>query len=84
VAQRAGVPEEVLARAREVLAELEAHHLNAPDRPGRIRRPRTVQRSLFANMEDPILQALRDFDLARATPEEVVAAVRRWKRDLRA
>ncbi|HEY7428896.1 MAG TPA: DNA mismatch repair protein MutS, partial [Gemmataceae bacterium] len=84
VAQRAGVPEEVLARAREVLAELEAHHLNAPDRPGRIRRPRAVQRSLFANMEDPVLQALRDFDLARATPEEVVAAVRRWKRDLRA
>jgi DNA mismatch repair protein MutS len=83
VAQRAGVPEEVLVRAREVLAELEAHHLNAPDRPGRIRRPRVVQRSLFANMDDPLLQALRDFDLSRATPEEVVAAVRRWKRDLR-
>ncbi|HEY7315256.1 MAG TPA: DNA mismatch repair protein MutS [Gemmataceae bacterium] len=83
VAQRAGVPEEVLSRAREVLAELEAHHLNAPDRPGRIRRPRVVQRSLFANMEDPVLQELRSLDLKRATPEEIVAAVRRWKRDLR-
>jgi DNA mismatch repair protein MutS len=84
VAERAGVPAEVLARAREVLAELEAHHVNAPDRPGRIRRPRVVQRSLFARMEDPILQALREFDLSKATPEDVVAAVRRWKRDLRA
>src|SRR5579884_487214 len=83
VAERAGVPEEVLVRAREVLAELERHHLETPDRPGRIRRPRNVQRSLFANMQDPILQALRELDLERMTPEAVIAAVRRWKRDLR-
>jgi DNA mismatch repair protein MutS len=83
VAGRAGVPEEVLVRAREVLAELERHHLETPDRPGRIRRPRAVQRSLFANMQDPILQALRELDLDRMTAEEIVATVRRWKRDLR-
>lgn len=83
VAARAGVPEEVLTRAREVLSELERHHVEAPDRPGRIRRPRAVQRSLFANVQDPILQALRELDLERMTPEEIVAAVRRWKRDLR-
>ncbi len=83
VAERAGVPAEVLVRAREVLAELEAHHVEAPDRPGRIRRPRTVQRSLFAGMEDPVLQALREFDVNKATPEELMTAVRRWKRDLR-
>jgi DNA mismatch repair protein MutS len=82
VAQRAGVPEEVLVRAREVLAELERHHVETPDRPGRIRRPRAVQRSLFANMQDPILQALRELDLDRMTPEEIIVAVRRWKRDL--
>ncbi len=83
VAERAGVPEEVLVRAREVLAELERHHVETPDRPGRIRRPRNVQRSLFANMQDPILQALRELDPERMRPEEVIAAVRRWKRDLR-
>jgi DNA mismatch repair protein MutS len=85
VAQRAGVPAEVLTRAREVLAELEAHHVNTPDRPdARIRRPKVVQPSLFANTEDPVLQALREFDVGRATPEEVVAQVRRWQRELRA
>jgi hypothetical protein len=42
-----------------------------------------VQRSLFANMQDPILQALRELDLDRMTPEEVTATVRCWKRDLR-
>jgi DNA mismatch repair protein MutS len=84
VAQRAGVPAEVLARAREVLAELEAHHVNAPERPGgRVRRPRVVQRSLFANTDDPVLQALRELDAAKMSPEDVVAQVRRWQRELR-
>jgi DNA mismatch repair protein MutS len=82
VAERAGVPAEVLERAREVLAELEAHHVNAPDRPGRIRRPKVVQASLFAGTEDPVLTDLRQFDLAKATPEEVAAQVRRWQREL--
>jgi DNA mismatch repair protein MutS len=83
VAQRAGVPAEVLARAREVLAELEAHHLNMPERPGaRIRRPRLVQASLFAHTEDPVLEALRRFDVEGARPEEVAEQVRRWQREL--
>jgi DNA mismatch repair protein MutS len=83
VARLAGVPEEVLARSREVLAELEAHPLDTPEPPsttGRRRRP--VQPSLFAQTEDPILQALRELDADRASPEEVLAKVRRWRRDL--
>jgi DNA mismatch repair protein MutS len=83
VAQRAGVPAEVLDRANMVLAELETHHLNAPERPGaRIRRPRVVQPSLFARVDDPVLEALRGLDLATLTPEEIAAAVRRWQREL--
>ncbi len=85
VAQRAGVPAEVLSRAREVLAELEAHHLKASESPapGRIRKPKTVQPSLFANSEDPILQALRALDVSALPAEEVVTQVRRWQRELR-
>jgi DNA mismatch repair protein MutS len=83
VAQRAGIPHEVLERARQVLAELETHHLNAPDRPGaRLRRPRVIQASLFANSDDPVLEALRSLDMTALTPEEVVAHVRRWQADL--
>ncbi len=82
VAQRAGVPAEVLERAREVLAELEALHVETPDRPGRIRRPRVVQASLFARTEDPVLTDLREFDVSKATPEEVAARVRRWQREV--
>jgi DNA mismatch repair protein MutS len=84
VAQRAGVPAEVLSRAREVLADLEKHHVETPERPGaKVRKPRLVQSSLFANTRDPVLEELRDLDLGRATPEEVVSRVRRWQREVR-
>jgi DNA mismatch repair protein MutS len=56
VAQLAGVPEEVLERAKEVLTRLEAHHVDAPDRPlpRRRRRGRPEQQpSLFAELENP-------------------------------
>jgi DNA mismatch repair protein MutS len=56
VARLAGVPEEVLDRAEEVLTELEAHHrLNTSDRPtaGRRRkRGRMAQPSLFTDLEE--------------------------------
>jgi DNA mismatch repair protein MutS len=53
VAQLAGVPREVLDRAKEVLAELEAHPVQTRERPGR-RRPRRTgeaQPSLFTDLE---------------------------------
>jgi DNA mismatch repair protein MutS len=84
VAQRAGVPGAVLERAQAVLAELEAHHLQMPARPqNHISRPRLVQTSLFAGTDDPVLQALRDFDVDAATAEELAEQVRRWQRELR-
>jgi DNA mismatch repair protein MutS len=55
VARLAGVPEEVLDRAREVLAELESHPVSTRERataPGRRRRrDRQAQPSLFDNVE---------------------------------
>jgi DNA mismatch repair protein MutS len=84
VAQRAGVPEEVLSRAREVLTELETHHVNAPPRQaGRIRRPKLTAKSLFANAEDPVLQELRNAEVEALTPEDLAALVQRWQRELR-
>ena len=83
VAQRAGVPATVLERARQVLAELEAHHLATPERPeARLRRPKLAQPSLFARCDDPVLEELRTFDAEGRTPEEVAAQVRRWQREL--
>ena len=83
VAQRAGVPAEVLSRAREVLTELETHHVNAPPRHGRIRRPKLVETSLFAGAEDPVMQALRETELDGLGPEVIAEMARRWQRELR-
>jgi DNA mismatch repair protein MutS len=82
VAQLAGVPEEVLSRAREVLTDLESHHVTTQDPPSR-RKRRPAQPSLFGGSDDPVLQALREFDADRATGEEALAQVKRWRRDLR-
>jgi DNA mismatch repair protein MutS len=83
VAERAGVPGQILERARQVLADLEAHHLQLPPKAGEIiRRPRLVQASLFAGTEDPVLAALRDYDVDPHPPEAVAEQVRRWQREL--
>jgi DNA mismatch repair protein MutS len=81
VARLAGVPEQVLARARQVLSDLEAHHLSEPP-PSRDRRQRPMQPSLFSQTDDPVLQAVRDFDVDKASPEEALAELKRWRRDL--
>jgi DNA mismatch repair protein MutS len=85
VAQIAGIPTEVLSRAREVLAELEERHLATPDRPTTKgpRRPHLVTPSLFAHTEDPVLIELRDADLKALPPEEALILLRRWQRELR-
>ncbi len=83
VAQRAGVPTEVLERARQVLAELETmHETGQPVPDSTIARPRMLQASLFAGTDDPVLVALRELDLRRMTPEQVLEQVRLWKREL--
>jgi DNA mismatch repair protein MutS len=85
VAQLAGVPEEVLERARQVLTELESRHVATPDLPAAHgpRRPRLVASSLFANSDDPVLAALRDTDLETLTTDQALAKLRQWQRELR-
>jgi DNA mismatch repair protein MutS len=53
VARLAGVPAEVLDRAREVLTELEAHHVHTRERPfsPRRRRRQPATPGLFADLE---------------------------------
>jgi DNA mismatch repair protein MutS len=84
VAERAGVPAAVLERARAVLAELEAHHLEMEARPAaHLSRPKLVQPSLFAGAEDPVLTALRETDVEALNGEQAVELIRRWKREVR-
>jgi len=94
VARLAGLPEAVIARAREVLAELESPAA-APGAGGRRRSP---QLSLFAapaagsaappaageqraagEAERAVLDELRSLDPDRVAPLDALLALQRWR-----
>ncbi len=76
VARLAGLPEAVLARAREILNNLERGEFEEQGQPklARGRQPReeaaVVQLSLFAGSEDPLRSRLQELDIGRLTPLE--------------
>jgi len=72
VARLAGVPREVVERARVILESLEADHVDEAGRPkvpARTTRPAARQQlTLFQPDQHPVLDALRELDLDRMTP----------------
>jgi DNA mismatch repair protein MutS len=72
VARLAGVPREVVERARVILESLEADHVDEAGRPkvpARTTRPAArKQLTLFQAERHPVLDALRELDLDRMTP----------------
>jgi DNA mismatch repair protein MutS len=70
VGRLAGLPPDVVARAWEILALLEAgHHLAGETPPSR---PDPGQLTLFQAEEHPVLEALRGLDPDRMTPLEAL------------
>ncbi|HUU93674.1 MAG TPA: DNA mismatch repair protein MutS [Phycisphaerae bacterium] len=84
VARLAGVPREVVERAKHILAELEASHLDASDRP-RIApadagpHVRQVQLTLFEGEGAAIAEELRNLDLDSMTPLDALSKLRELK-----
>ena len=78
VARLAGLPSEVLARARELLAELEGTHTGGGEGLGRRGRHRPAsetsldQLSIFQVAEHPVLERLRDVEIEDLTPLEAL------------
>lgn len=81
VAQLAGVPDAVVQRAQEVLAQLERR--GSDPAPTRAPRERSRQLSLFGRPEPAFLNELRALDLDRMAPLDALAAVHRWQSELR-
>jgi DNA mismatch repair protein MutS len=80
VARLAGLPPEVVERARNVLAGLETGARPAPPPSGGKRAAR--QLALFETPEHPILAALRSLDVEGLRPVEALALLDRWRREL--
>jgi len=85
VARLAGVPDEVIARAKEVLENLEKGELDEVGMPtlarGRrgARRPPAGQLSLFADEESLVLDEIASTDVDALTPLEAMNRIAQWK-----
>jgi DNA mismatch repair protein MutS len=85
VAKLAGLPHEVVVRAREVLAEHESaeHRLSGHLTPGSSTEPdRPTQLTIFTPLSQPVLEKLREVDLDRLTPLEALNLLAELKKEI--
>jgi DNA mismatch repair protein MutS len=86
VARLAGLPEEVVARAREVLANLEKGELDEKGAPrlarakGGEREHEEDQLSLFGKGDSQLYRELQKVDPSRVTPLEAIELLYHWKK----
>jgi len=83
VAKLAGLPNEVVVRAREVLAEHESaeHRLSEHLTPGS-QPERPAQLTIFTPLSQPVLEKLREMDLNQMTPLEALNLLAELKRQI--
>jgi DNA mismatch repair protein MutS len=72
VAKLAGLPHEVIVRAREVLAEHESAEQQVTGHLSPGTRPPAAQLTIFTPLSQPVLEKLREVDLNRITPLEAL------------
>ncbi|MGB4547555.1 MAG: DNA mismatch repair protein MutS, partial [Syntrophales bacterium] len=88
VARLAGVPDDVILRAREVLENLEKGEFDEIGMPTIARRrkeargSRTGQLSLFAEEESVVLGEIASTDVNALTPMEAINLIADWKERL--
>ncbi|HKM85612.1 MAG TPA: DNA mismatch repair protein MutS [Terriglobales bacterium] len=85
VAKLAGLPNEVVVRAREVLAEHESSERRLSEHltPGSSTVPeRPTQLTIFTPLSQPVLEKLREVDLNRLTPLEALNLLAELKRQI--
>jgi DNA mismatch repair protein MutS len=88
VARLAGIPAEVNERAKQILAQLEAEHLDDDGRPKiaskkKRRRGGDIQLTLFGPPEHPLLNTIRDIEVDRLAPIQALQLIQQWQRELK-
>ena len=82
VAKLAGLPHEVVERAREVLAEHEFAEQQATAHLSPGAGPPPAQLTIFTPLSQPVLDKLRDVDLNRLTPLEALNLLAELKKEI--
>ncbi len=88
VARLAGVPRTVNERAKQILAQLEAEHLDREGKPklavkGKKSRRGDLQLTLFSPPEHPVVDQLRQLDIDSLTPLEALKLLAELKSAVR-
>ena len=84
VAKLAGLPSEVIERAREVLAEHEnaEQRLTAQLASDKLQPPPASQLTIFTALSQPVVEKLREVDLNRLTPIEALNLLAELKKQM--
>ncbi len=82
VAKLAGLPQEVITRAREVLIEHEFAEQQATAHLSPGASPPPAQLTIFTPLSQPVLEKLREVDLNRLTPLEALNLLAELKRQI--
>jgi DNA mismatch repair protein MutS len=88
VARLAGIPPEVNERAKQVLAQLEAEHLDEEGRPKiaskrKRRRSGDIQLTLFGPPTHPIVDKIIETNVDHLTPLQALQLLQQWQRELK-
>ncbi len=86
VARLAGIPQLVNDRAKEILHQLEADHVNARG-DSKITPPRRepdspIQLTLFDFGDHPVIEKLRSIDIADMTPMQALQLLEQWQQEI--
>jgi DNA mismatch repair protein MutS len=82
VAKLAGLPNEVITRAREVLTEHESAERELTEHLSPGASPPPAQLTIFTPISQPVLEKLREVDLNRLTPLEALNLLAELKKDI--
>ncbi|HWY22394.1 MAG TPA: DNA mismatch repair protein MutS [Candidatus Acidoferrum sp.] len=82
VAKLAGLPNEVIVRAREVLAEHESAERQLTEHLSPGSAPPPTQLTIFTPISQPVLERLREVDLNRLTPLDALNLLAELKKEI--
>ncbi|MBI4845087.1 MAG: DNA mismatch repair protein MutS [Candidatus Omnitrophica bacterium] len=89
VARLAGMPKEVISRAREILSNLEINSITNDGIPSLVKsskdknKTKETQKELFGRKENPLLNEIKTLDISRLSPLNALNLINGWQEDLK-
>ena len=84
----AGLPQDVIIRAREILSNLEINSMSSDGIPSLVKtdinkkHKREIQPELFQNRENPLISQIKGIDVNSLTPIQALNLINDWKKGL--